>query len=155
MLTPTQKVVPQFVVFTADDAVQSYTLDAVNQFLAHRKNPNGCQPKMTYYTSLNYTNYTLVTDWYVAGNEIAVRASLQRALIFGFVLTFLCLSGPHVRQARNDLSEYFFDRLIKDDARRITSARGNQRQPHCTQRACGHSDVGLEGLPSACLELFG
>jgi hypothetical protein len=26
---------------------------------------------MTYYTSLNYTNYTLVTDWYVAGNEIA------------------------------------------------------------------------------------
>ncbi|KAI0829015.1 hypothetical protein BC628DRAFT_1315908 [Trametes gibbosa] len=62
---------PMFVVFTADDAVQSYTLDAVNQFLAHRKNPNGCQPKMTYYTSLNYTNYTLVTDWYVAGNEIA------------------------------------------------------------------------------------
>ncbi|GJE88021.1 carbohydrate esterase family 4 protein [Phanerochaete sordida] len=64
-------VVPQFVVFTADDAVQSYTIDAINQFLAHRKNPNGCQPKMTYYTSLNYTNYTLVTDWYVAGNEIA------------------------------------------------------------------------------------
>jgi len=26
---------------------------------------------MTYYTSLSYTNYTLVTDWYVAGNEIA------------------------------------------------------------------------------------
>ncbi|KAF8215626.1 hypothetical protein K438DRAFT_1798990 [Mycena galopus ATCC 62051] len=63
--------VPMFVVFTADDAVQSYTLDAVNQFLAHRQNPNGCQPKMTYFTSLNYTNYTLVTDWYVAGNEIA------------------------------------------------------------------------------------
>ncbi|OBZ79975.1 hypothetical protein A0H81_01437 [Grifola frondosa] len=63
--------VPQFLVFTADDAVQSYTLDAVNQFLAQRKNPNGCQPKMTYYTSINYTNYTLVTDWFVAGNEIA------------------------------------------------------------------------------------
>lgn len=63
--------VPMFVVFTADDAVQSYTLDAVNQFLAHRKNPNGCVPRMTYFTSLNYTNYTLVTDWYVAGNEIA------------------------------------------------------------------------------------
>ncbi|EGN93745.1 hypothetical protein SERLA73DRAFT_189512 [Serpula lacrymans var. lacrymans S7.3] len=26
---------------------------------------------MTYFTSLNYTNYTLVTDWFVAGNEIA------------------------------------------------------------------------------------
>jgi hypothetical protein len=25
---------------------------------------------MTYYTSLNYTNYTMVTDWYMAGNEI-------------------------------------------------------------------------------------
>jgi len=50
-----------FVVFTADDAVQSYTLDAVNQFLAHRQNPNGCTPKMTYYVSLNFTNYTLVT----------------------------------------------------------------------------------------------
>ncbi|KAF7363099.1 hypothetical protein MVEN_00662300 [Mycena venus] len=63
--------VPMFLVFTADDAVQSYTLDAINQFLAHRRNPNGCQPKTTYFTSLNFTNYTLVTDWFVAGNEIA------------------------------------------------------------------------------------
>ncbi|EEB94940.1 hypothetical protein MPER_06170, partial [Moniliophthora perniciosa FA553] len=63
--------VPQFIVFTADDAIQSYTLGSVNQFLAHRRNPNGCRPKMTYYTSIAYTNYTLVTDWYVAGNEIA------------------------------------------------------------------------------------
>jgi len=83
-----QSDVPQFVLFTADDAIQSYTLDAVNQFLAQRKNPNGCPVKMTYFTSLSYTNYTLVTgafylfpfrsknltpriDWYVAGNEIA------------------------------------------------------------------------------------
>ncbi|KAI0783166.1 hypothetical protein C8Q75DRAFT_869185 [Abortiporus biennis] len=68
-LDPSQ--VPQFIVFTADDAIQSYTLDSVNQFLAHRKNPNGCPIKMTYYTSVNFTNFTLVTDWYVAGNEIA------------------------------------------------------------------------------------
>ncbi|KAF7369447.1 Carbohydrate esterase family 4 [Mycena venus] len=68
-LSPSE--VPMFIVFTADDAVQSYTLDSVNQFLAHRKNPNGCQPKMTYFTSLSNTNYSLVTDWYVAGNEIA------------------------------------------------------------------------------------
>ena len=60
-----------FLVFTADDAIQSYTLDAVNQFLAHRQNPNGCTPKMTYYNSIDYTNFTLVTDWYVADNEIA------------------------------------------------------------------------------------
>ncbi|KAI0001863.1 hypothetical protein BJV77DRAFT_970038 [Russula vinacea] len=63
--------VPQFLVYTADDAVQSYTIDSINQFLAQRMNPNGCTPRMTYYTSLNYTNYTLVTDWFVAGNEIA------------------------------------------------------------------------------------
>lgn len=62
---------PQFIVFTADDAVQTYTIDAVNQFLKHRQNPNGCQPKMTYFTSLNYTDFGLVTDWFVAGNEIA------------------------------------------------------------------------------------
>ncbi|KAJ7834246.1 hypothetical protein B0H14DRAFT_3087625 [Mycena olivaceomarginata] len=63
--------VPMFIVFTADDAIQSYTLDSVNQFLGHRKNPNGCAPKMTYFTSLGNTNYSLVTDWFVAGNEIA------------------------------------------------------------------------------------
>ncbi|CAH7686651.1 family 4 carbohydrate esterase [Phakopsora pachyrhizi] len=65
------KDVPQFIIFTADDAVQSFTINAVNQFLSQRKNPNGCQPKMTYFVSLNYTNYSMVTDWYVAGNEIA------------------------------------------------------------------------------------
>lgn len=53
--------VPQFVVFTADDAIQSYTLDAVNQFLAQRANPNGCKPRMTYFTSIEYTNYSQVT----------------------------------------------------------------------------------------------
>jgi hypothetical protein len=63
--------VPQFIVFTADDAVQTYTIDAVNQFLAQRKNPNGCPVKMTYFTSNQYTDYSLVTEWYVAGNEIA------------------------------------------------------------------------------------
>ncbi|KAN0134880.1 carbohydrate esterase [Lactarius tabidus] len=68
-LSPSE--VPQFIVYTADDAIQSYTLASVNQFLAQRTNPNGCPPKITYYTSLNYTNYTLVTDWFVAGNEIA------------------------------------------------------------------------------------
>jgi hypothetical protein len=88
-LTPAET--PMFVVFTADDAIQSYTIDALKGFLWQRKNPNGCVPKMTYYNSLTYSNYTLVcsfslslrmkfdlirialqtTDWFVAGNEIA------------------------------------------------------------------------------------
>ncbi|TFY78825.1 hypothetical protein EWM64_g5184 [Hericium alpestre] len=71
MIVACQSDTPQFLVFTADDAIQSYTLDAVNQFLAQRKNPNGCTPRMTYYTSINYTNMSMVTDWFVAGNEIA------------------------------------------------------------------------------------
>ena len=83
-----------FVVFTADDAVQSYTLDAVNQFLAHRKNPNGCTPKMTYYTSIDYTNFTLVTDWYVAGNEIAVCFYSSSFITFCSMQINL---GPYVR----------------------------------------------------------
>ncbi|KAG9007781.1 hypothetical protein FRB94_001685 [Tulasnella sp. JGI-2019a] len=68
-LTPAQT--PMFVLFTADDAVQPYTINSVNQFLSQRKNPNGCPVKMTYFTSLAYTNYINVTEWYVAGNEIA------------------------------------------------------------------------------------
>jgi DMSO reductase anchor subunit len=52
--------IPIFVVFSAGDTVQLYTIDAVNQFLVHRQNPNDCTPKMTYFTSLNFMNYTLV-----------------------------------------------------------------------------------------------
>jgi hypothetical protein len=95
-LYPQQSQVPQFIVFSADDAVQSYTLDAVNQFLAHRKNPNGCQPKITYFTSLNYTNYTLVTDWYVAGNEIADHT---------FVVFYLSLLFSHQLKESLHMSE--------------------------------------------------
>lgn len=91
-----------FVVFTADDAIQGATIAAVNQFLAHRKNPNGCQPKMTYYTSLGYTNYSLVTDWYVAGNEIADHTMTHvgnpsKAEIDGNLIALNALSGIPMR----------------------------------------------------------
>ncbi|GAA5834205.1 hypothetical protein JCM5353_006950 [Sporobolomyces roseus] len=62
---------PQFITFTADDAIQSYTQEVLNFFLSRRKNPNGCSPKMTFFNSLQYSNYSMVTEWYVAGNEIA------------------------------------------------------------------------------------
>jgi hypothetical protein len=70
--------VVSFAVFTADDAIQSYTIEVVNYFLKDRKNPNGCSPKMTYFNSvrsdspahsslaltptrqLNYNNYSMV-----------------------------------------------------------------------------------------------
>ncbi|GAA5904460.1 hypothetical protein JCM8208_004199 [Rhodotorula glutinis] len=66
------KNVPQFVTFTADDAIQLYTKEVMSYFLGGRKNPNGCTPRMTYYTSLSYTNYSMVTEMYVNNNtEIA------------------------------------------------------------------------------------
>ncbi|GAA6046833.1 hypothetical protein JCM3770_005666 [Rhodotorula araucariae] len=66
------KNVPQFVTFTADDAIQLYTKDVMSYFLGGRKNPNGCTPRMTYFTSLSYTNYSMVTEMYVNNNtEIA------------------------------------------------------------------------------------
>lgn len=57
-----QSEVPQFIVFTADDFIQSYTLDAIKSVLGQRKNPNGCPIRMTYFTSTQYTNYSLVTS---------------------------------------------------------------------------------------------
>ncbi|CAO1635926.1 unnamed protein product [Parajaminaea phylloscopi] len=63
--------VPMFITLTADDAIQSYTINAMNSLIGSRKNPNGCPARATYFTSLSYTNYSMVTEWYVAGNEIA------------------------------------------------------------------------------------
>ncbi|KDE02386.1 hypothetical protein MVLG_07058 [Microbotryum lychnidis-dioicae p1A1 Lamole] len=62
---------PQFITVTADDAVNTFTIEVLDYLLSKRKNPNGCQPKMTYFNSLMYSNYSMVTDWFVAGNEIA------------------------------------------------------------------------------------
>lgn len=60
-----------FITLTADDAIQSYTLDALNALIGGRKNPNGCPVSTVYFNSLDYTNYSMVTEWYVAGHEIA------------------------------------------------------------------------------------
>ncbi len=90
---------PQFIVFTADDAVQDYTIKSVDQFLAHRKNPNGCTPVMTYFVSLNYTNYAQVTELYVNGNDVADHTMTHQeqpatdAEIDGNLITLNALAG--------------------------------------------------------------
>lgn len=48
--------------FTSDDAMQSYTLEVLDFFFANRKNPNGCPVKTTFFNSLSYNNYSMVTD---------------------------------------------------------------------------------------------
>ncbi|KAK4053645.1 hypothetical protein OIO90_003884 [Microbotryomycetes sp. JL221] len=62
---------PQFITFTSDDAIQSYTMEVLNYLLGNRTNPNGCPVKSTYFNSLTYSNYSMVTDFFVAGNEVA------------------------------------------------------------------------------------
>lgn len=93
------KDVPQFIVFTADDAVQTYTINSVNQFLAQRRNPNGCTPLMSYYVSLQYTNYSMVTELYVNGNDVGDHTMTHQeqpattAEIDGNLITLNALSG--------------------------------------------------------------
>lgn len=44
-------------------------MSAVDQFIAQRKNPNGCPVPSTYFVSLNYTNYTLLTENHANGHQ--------------------------------------------------------------------------------------
>lgn len=62
---------PQFFMFTFDDSIQQRTLSVVNQLLGNRKNPNGCPLRTTYYVSIQYTNMSMVTEWYASGHEVA------------------------------------------------------------------------------------
>lgn len=62
---------PMFITVTSDDAVQRYTQEVLDHLLGQRKNPNGCSPKSVYFVSLQYNNYSMVTDLYVDGTEIA------------------------------------------------------------------------------------
>lgn len=62
---------PQFFLLTFDDSVQDGTLKVANSLIGKRKNPNGCPIRATYYVSIQYTDFSLVTQWYAAGNEVA------------------------------------------------------------------------------------
>ncbi|KAL9940535.1 hypothetical protein V8E36_000023 [Tilletia maclaganii] len=121
---------PMFIVFTADDAIQTYTVNAVNGFLQQRKNPNGCTPQMSYYTSLSYTNYFNVTSLAVeynyeiadhtmthvgdppqnevAGNLIAINqlSGIPYAQIQGFRAPFLNYSINTLRMLKQMNFEY-------------------------------------------------
>lgn len=62
---------PQFFLLTFDDSIQDRTINVVNQLLGKRVNPNGCPIKTTYYVSTQYTDFSMVTEWYAAGHEVA------------------------------------------------------------------------------------
>jgi hypothetical protein len=71
----------------ADDALQLYTHDTVIDLLYGRRNPNSCPVGMTYFVSLNYTDFHLVTD--VRGSHLMTP--------FGILnLLHMCSSIPTI-----------------------------------------------------------
>lgn len=62
---------PQFFLLTFDDSIQDITIQIVHELMGNRTNPNGCPIKATYYVSIQYTDFELVTQWYAAGNEVS------------------------------------------------------------------------------------
>ncbi|ORZ10719.1 hypothetical protein BCR42DRAFT_483949 [Absidia repens] len=61
---------PQFVVVTFDDSIQETLYTAAQQML-NVINPNGCKARGTWYVSMQYTDFSLVQQWYAQGNEVA------------------------------------------------------------------------------------
>ncbi|KAI8393318.1 uncharacterized protein BYT42DRAFT_1905 [Radiomyces spectabilis] len=64
------KDVPQFVTITFDDSIQAKLLATAHEML-NVKNPNGCPAKGSWYVSMEYTDFSLVQQWYANGNEVA------------------------------------------------------------------------------------
>lgn len=73
-LEPNQ--VPQMVVLTFDDAInfENWELYSKKMFAPHRKNPNGCSIRATFYVSHQYTNYQQVQKLWNDGHEIGVHS---------------------------------------------------------------------------------
>ncbi|SAL97630.1 hypothetical protein [Absidia glauca] len=97
---------PQFVVITFDDSVQPKLLQTA-QDLLNVKNPNGCPAKTTptatgysnmdvgtntdffffctaltfRYVSMEYTDFSLVQQWYANGNEVAEEIAAAKSML--------------------------------------------------------------------------
>ncbi|KAI7858219.1 hypothetical protein BDC45DRAFT_457887 [Circinella umbellata] len=61
---------PQFVTITFDDSIQPTLIQTAFNLL-NVSNPNGCSGKGTWFTSIQYTDFSLVQQWYSHGHEIA------------------------------------------------------------------------------------
>ncbi|ORZ08349.1 hypothetical protein BCR42DRAFT_455530 [Absidia repens] len=61
---------PQFVVVTFDDSIQAKLVETAHDML-NVKNPNGCSAKGSWYVSMEYTDFSLVQQWYANGHEVA------------------------------------------------------------------------------------
>ncbi|KAF9583802.1 hypothetical protein BGW38_008473 [Lunasporangiospora selenospora] len=63
--------VPQFVTLTFDDAIQSQTVPVTSSLMTPHRNPNGCPIKSTWFAQTMYSDFSLIQQWYAAGNEVA------------------------------------------------------------------------------------
>lgn len=61
---------PQFVTVTFDDSIQPQLYKTAKKML-NITNPNGCPGRGTWFVSMQYTDFSLVQQWYASGNEIA------------------------------------------------------------------------------------
>lgn len=66
-----RKSIPQFVLLTFDDAVNSLNQQFFKDLFNNRRNPNGCPIKSTFYVSHEWTDYSQVQDLYADGHEMA------------------------------------------------------------------------------------
>ncbi|KAI8147378.1 hypothetical protein BJV82DRAFT_344932 [Fennellomyces sp. T-0311] len=62
--------VPQFVTITFDDSIQAKLVETAHELLSVH-NPNGCPAKGSWYVSMEYTDFSLVQQWYANGHEVA------------------------------------------------------------------------------------
>ncbi|KAF9433412.1 hypothetical protein BGZ76_009493 [Entomortierella beljakovae] len=65
------KTVPQFFTLTFDDAIQAQTVPIAASIMNNHRNPNGCPIKATWFAQTLYSDYSLIQQWYAAGNEVA------------------------------------------------------------------------------------
>ncbi|KAF8936172.1 hypothetical protein BGZ58_004496 [Dissophora ornata] len=65
------KTVPQFITLTFDDAVQAATVPIAASLMTPHRNPNGCPAKATWFAQTLYSDFSLIQQWYAAGNEVA------------------------------------------------------------------------------------
>ena len=71
--------IPQIVMLTFDDAVNSQNIDYYRELLdGERKNPNGCPISATFFVSHDWTDYKFVKELYLAGHEIADHSVSHR-----------------------------------------------------------------------------
>jgi len=67
--------VPQMIVISFDDAVNSNNWEEIDKFLSSGlQNPNGCDIKTTFFVSHQYNNYSMVQELFRRGHEIAVHS---------------------------------------------------------------------------------